>query len=350
MKKYRIVKADIEKNRDDLLPVLKRNLKDISEERYVWNYTASPHGQAHCWLASEEDSGRCVGSGSLFPRRIYVLGKAVYGAIAGDFAVDREHRAYGPALGLQRTIQSAHKDNGLEFIYGVPNKLSEPIFLRIGYSELGKYNRYIKILKAEYKLRHYLPPAPVARIFSGIIDLGLKGFSRESRYRRPRNVSIEMPVFFDERFDLLWKKALSQFKIAGERNSEALSWRYKESPHHDYSIFAFIDHEQYIHGYIVYYTENNACYIADVLFVDAESIGDSLFAEFILYMRREGIGSISIRYLGGGMLTRQLKNFGFFLVKEEDSSMLVYSDKTSPLTPYLLQGDNWYFLEGDLDI
>lgn len=350
MKKYRIVKADIEKNKDDLLPVLKRNLKDISGEHYVWNYTASPYGNAHCWLASEESSGRCVGSGTLFPRRMFVEGKSVYGAIAGDFAVDKEHRAYGPALKLQRTIQSAHKDTGLEFIYGVPNKLSEPIFLRTGYSELGKYSRFIKILKAEYKLRQYLPPASVTRMFSGIIDLGLKGFSREIRYRRPRNVSIEMPAFFDERFDLLWKKVFSQFKIVGERNSKVLNWRYKESPHHDYRIFALIDHEQYIDGYIVYYTENSACYIADVLFVDSESIRDSLFAEFILYMRREGIGSISIHYLGGGLLSRQLRNFGFFLVKEEDSSVLVYSDKTSPLTPYLLQGDNWYFLEGDIDI
>jgi len=350
MKKYRIVKADIEKNRDDLLPVLKRNLKDISEERYVWNYTASPHGQAHCWLASEEGSGRCVGSGTLFPRRMFVEGKAVYGAIAGDFAVDREHRAYGPALGLQRTIQSAHKDSGLEFIYGVPNKLSEPIFLRIGYSELGKYNRFVKILKAEYKYRHYLPPEQVTRMFSGIIDVGLKGFSKEGRYRRPRNVSIEMPVFFDERFDLLWKKALSQFRIAGERNSDVLNWRYKDSPHHDNRIFTLIDHEQDIGGYIVYYTENNACYIADVLFIDSESIRNSLFAEFILYMREMGVGSISIRYFGGGLLTRYLRKFGFFLVREEDSSVLVYCDKTSPLTPYLFHRDNWYFLEGDLDI
>lgn len=350
MKKYRIIKADIEKNRDDLLPVLKRNLKDISGERYVWNYTASPHGHAHCWLASEEGSGRYVGSGSLFPRRMYVLGKAVCGAIAGDFAVDKEHRAYGPALRLQRTILSAHKDNGLEFIYGVPNKLSEPVFLRIGYSELGKYSRFVKVLKAEYKHKQYLPPAPVTRIFSGIIDLGLKGVSKESRYRRPRNVSIEMPAFFDERFDLLWKKVLSRVRVVGERNSGFLNWRYKESPHHDYRIFTLVGHKQYIDGYIVYYTENNVCYIADVLFDDAESVRDPLFAEFILHTRREGIGSISIRYLGGGLLAGQLRSFGFFLVKEEDSRVLVYSDKTSPLTPFLLQGDNWYFLEGDLDI
>ncbi|VAX33497.1 hypothetical protein MNBD_NITROSPIRAE03-1739, partial [hydrothermal vent metagenome] len=311
---------------------------------------ASPHGNAHCWLAREESSGRYVGSGSLFPRRMYVFGKAVYGAIAGDFAVDKEHRAYGPALRLQRTIQSAHKDNGLEFIYGVPNKLSEPIFLRIGYSELGKYNRYIKILKAEYKHRHYLPPEPVTRMFSGIIDVGLKGFFKESRYRRATNISIELPEFFDERFDLLWKKVLGQFKIAGDRSSEVLNWRYKESPHHDNRIFTLIDHEQDIDGYIVYYTENNACYIADVLFIDSESIRDSLFAEFILYMREMGIGSISIRYFGGGLLTRYLRKFGFFPVREEDSSILVYSDKASPLSPFLLRGDNWYFLEGDLDI
>ncbi|NOZ26012.1 MAG: GNAT family N-acetyltransferase [Nitrospirae bacterium] len=350
MRRYSIERADLDADKDDVLAVLMRNLKDITEERYVWSYTESPHGAARCWLAVETESDRCVGCSALFPRRIFVNGKPVYGAIAGDFAVDEAHRVYGPALRLQRTVRSVLGENGLEFIYGLPNRLSEQIFLRIGYSRIAPYSRYVKILRAEYKLGRYIPPAMLTRVFSRVIDLGFKGFSREAVYRRPEGFSVEMPDLFDERFDLLWKKVCGQFSIIGERDSRALNWRFGKSPIHDYRVFALVDGGGNIGGYIIYHLEDNVCYVADVLFVDSEPVKDSLFAEFILFMRRLGVGSISIRYLGGELLRRQLRRFGFFLVSEEDGNLLLYCDESSPLNGCLLSPENWYFLDGDTDI
>ena len=58
-----------------------------------------------------------------------VNGEMVYAGIAGDFAVDKKHRAYGPAIKIQRDIQNKIDDFKFEFIYGIPNKLSKPLFL-----------------------------------------------------------------------------------------------------------------------------------------------------------------------------------------------------------------------------
>ena len=88
MSSYSIIKADITNNKSDILSILINNLPSASEERYLWNYERNPYGKAHNWLAKEDISGEYVGSGTLFPRKLYLNGKPVVVAIAGDFVVD----------------------------------------------------------------------------------------------------------------------------------------------------------------------------------------------------------------------------------------------------------------------
>lgn len=353
--KYTIIKTDVKKDKDLILPILRRNLEGINEERYIWNYFKSPYGDSQCWLAREEDSGKYVGCGTLFPRRISIRGKLINAAIAGDFAVDKEHRVYGPALKLQQTIQlninNCSKNSDLEFIYGIPNRLAKPIFSRIGYIELGKYNSFIKILKTEYKWKEYLPPAKLTRIFSKIIDLSLILFSKEKRYKRPSGISIEIPKRFDGRFDVLWARVHDQFNIIGERDSQFLNWRYKESKNNNkYEIFSIVNDKREILGYIVYYIKENICYISDLLSLNLDDFANVLLAEFSLYMRERAVGSISIRYFGDKSLLTLLKRFHFLLHKKGEAKVMAYIDKISPYATILHNDQNWYFLEGDTDL
>jgi hypothetical protein len=109
MNKYTIIEANANENKDDILPILKRNLNIASMQRYDWNYKNCPYGNARCWLAKCENS--YVGSAAIFPRKIIIKGEPMYAGIAGDFAVDKNHRAYGPALKLQKEILSQLKNS-----------------------------------------------------------------------------------------------------------------------------------------------------------------------------------------------------------------------------------------------
>lgn len=350
MKTYTICKVDPTMNQEKVFPILSRNLEDISENGYTWKYISSPYGRAHCWLAKEKDSAKYVGTGALFQRKIHIHGVPLYGAIAGDFAVDKDHRAYGPALKLQREVESHLKNNEIEFIYGLPNKLAKPIFLRIGYVELGNFNRYIKILRTEYKLNKYLFPMSSAKVFSKAIDFSLRIFSKEMRYKTSNDIFVEMPITFDERFDVFWEKAVKTFSIIGERNSQFLDWRYKKSPYKNYEIFTLVNDKREIIAYIVYFIKENMCHIADILFINKGNIIDSLFAEFCNYMRERNIGSISIRFLGCSLLSHTLKNFMFILDKRTTEKVMIYFKNNHPSISGLLNSDIWYFLEGDSDI
>ena len=131
MNKYTIIEADVWKNKEDILQILKRNLKVASTQRYEWNYENCLYGAAQCWLTKNENSNSFVGTAALFPRKIIINRKPVFAGIAGDFAVDKKYRAYGPALKLLKEIQLGLRNTVFKFIYGVPNELSKTLFFYV---------------------------------------------------------------------------------------------------------------------------------------------------------------------------------------------------------------------------
>lgn len=362
MNRYIIIEANVKRNKEDILSILKRNLKVASTQRYDWNYENCPCGAARCWLAKYENSNSFVGSAALFPRKIIINGEPVYAEIAGDFAVDKKHRVYGPAIKLQREIQSRLRNTRFKFIYGVPNELSKTLFLRVGYQEIGEFKLFIKILKTKYIPKEYLSLSLRSKMllrvinfltsfkmFSLVIDIPIKIISKEKRYKKTFSYSVEMPEFFDDRFDAFWKKVSKQFNIIGERTSNFLNWRYKQSSFQEYKIFCILDDKKNIAGYIVYYFKDNMCHIVDMLFLTSENILDSLLAEFALYARANGMGAIVIRYLGNRLLEEKFKEFNFFRIKKIDMHLVIYSPNLS-FESNLLDQKNWHFFTGDGDI
>jgi hypothetical protein len=349
MTRYSIIKADIKQNRNDIVPLLQRNLKIASPQRYAWNYEQCPYGSAHCWLVKDEQSNFFIGSATLFPRKILVKDKPLHAGIAGDFSVDKKFRVFSPALKLQKEIKEKIQETEFKFIYGIPNEQSKTLFLKIGYKKIGRVQYFIKPLKSKDALYQYLHPYLRLPILSKTIDFFIKIFAKENRYKKTWTYSIEMPEFFDDRFDILWKKASKQFTIISERTSTFLNWRYIQSTTQDYKIFCLINEKKEILGYIVYYIENNMCSIMDLLVEHRGKILDSLLAEFLRYIRKKEVGSISTCYLGDRLLERKLREFHFLPVNKVTMDLIIYSPNPSEYT-YLLNKKNWYFFAGDNDI
>jgi len=349
MNKYTILEANAKTDKENIYPVLERNLNLMTPQRYEWNYNSCPYGNARCWIVEHQKSSSIIGSSALFPRKMLNNGESFYAAIAGDFAVDKKYRAYGPALKIIKEIKSKLKDSKFKFIYGVPNELSRTLFLKLGYAEIGDFDRYVKILKTEYKSNKYISKCLRIKLLSGLAEIFIKTFSREKRYKKTHDYSIETPDSFDERFDLFWKKVSKQYNIIGERTSNFLNWRYKQSSMHKYKIFCISENNKDITGYIVHYFEENMCHIVDMLYKKSEKIIESLLAEFALYIRRKGIGSISVYYIGDVLLRDKLKEFNFHIVKKEDKIIIIYCPNLSSES-YLLDKKNWHFFEGDNDI
>ncbi|MBI5586778.1 MAG: GNAT family N-acetyltransferase [Deltaproteobacteria bacterium] len=347
MSKYIIEKADPGRDKKELLPLLQRNLEGISEERFTWNYLKAP---VVCLTARDGSSGELVGTCAIFLRDIYVGGKQCRAGIAGDFAVDKKHRTFGPALMIQKALLASLGAERVDFTYSIPNPLSEPLLVRLGYKEIGKYHRYVKLLKAEYRENRNILPSPLKGIASGLTDFTLKTLSKEFRYRRPESVTVETPVSFDGRFDALSAAAGKKLGIVGARDSKFLHWRYKESSYRDYRVFAVTAEKGSLTGYIVYYIDENVAYIADMLCDrDIKNAVKTLLSEFCIQMRKDSVGSVSIRYLGASSVEAQIKGMNFFEDKRNETRVYVFCPPSQTESGFILNSENWYILEGDND-
>ena len=348
MSKYIIEKADLGRQKEEILALLQRNLDGISEARFVWNYIKAP---VICWVAREGSTGELVGSCAIFLRDITVKGAPAKAGIAGDFAVDRKHRTFGPAITLQKSLLASLDDEGVDVAYSIPNELSGPLLVRLGYKEIGKYHRYVKLLKAEYRENRNILPSPLKGIASGIADLTLKAISKEFRYRRRGPVAVDTPELFDGRFDALSRAAGKKSGIIGARGASFLNWRYNESDYRDYRAFAVTGEAGALSGYIVYYIDENVAYVADMLCDPAQSDAlTTLFSEFCIRMRKDSVGSVSIRFLGSHSTEAKLKGMNFFEDKRNETRVYVYCPPSQAGKGFFLDSENWYILEGDNDI
>ncbi|MFQ5736280.1 MAG: GNAT family N-acetyltransferase [Thermodesulfobacteriota bacterium] len=348
MSKYIIEKADLVRQKGEILALLQRNLEGISDARFDWNYLKAP---AICWVARLGSTGEIVGSCAIFLRDITVNGTPAKAGIAGDFAVDKKHRTFGPAIAMQKSLLASLGDEGVDIVYSIPNESSGPLLARLGYREIGKYHRYVKLLKAEYRENRNILPSAFKGIASGIADLTLKTISKEFRYRRPGAVAVETPESFDARFDELSAAAGERPGIVGARGSSFLNWRYNESDYRDYRVFAVTGEAGALLGYIVYYKDENVAYVADMLCdPDRSDAVKVLFSEFCIRMRGDSVGSVSIRFLGPSSIEAKLKGVNFFEDKRNETRVYVYCPPSQARGALFLDSENWYILEGDNDI
>jgi predicted N-acetyltransferase YhbS len=344
--KYSVTRTDLEKDGNDIVLLWKRNFPDLPKGRYDWIYQKNPHGKALSWVAREAESGSLVGTASLFPRKMNLNGRTVTVGIAGDFAVNQEHRGSNVAIKLQRAVTTGMAENDLGLIYGISNSKSEPVQRRVGYVLLGRMDRWAKPLKTT----KYFKTAPLRQWVSKPLDSIMRNLSKEARCRRAEGYVIQELDSFDQRFDRLWERASGQFDIIGERSRDYLNWRYRRSPHRSYHVFSLIrEDNQEPCGYVVYYLQDKVSYIADLLFLDFGSGLDDLLSSFILHLREQSVESLSILLFGCPPLAKKLKSFDF-VPRDKESRVLVYLDSNSPQTEFALNPDNWFLLEGDRDI
>ncbi|MBI5180231.1 MAG: GNAT family N-acetyltransferase [Nitrospirae bacterium] len=340
----------MKKNKEDIVALWKRNFQDVPEERYPWIYEDNPAGSALCFLIQNSKQDTIVGATALFPRRLFINGRPFMAGIAGDFLIDKSHRSLGPALLLQKAAISNCNGKGFNIFYGFPNSQSEAVLQRVGYKIIGDVFRLTKPLRSNYYLKKHIKSRLIAKALSKPADIAMRLVSSENYYKRADRNTIELLSSFDKRFDTLWEKAITKFPIIMERSSSYLSWRYSQSPHNNYNIFALIQEDsREVIGFIIFHVVENRVYIDDVLALDTEAILDALLSEFLIFQREKGMDSVLAGYMGTYNFIKKLLSYGFS-IKDKESKVLAYIPSDSPYLSLLLNRENWHLMPGDNDI
>ncbi len=319
------------------------------EGKLDWFYLNNPQGKAKCWVITNEENGQIIGTVVVFPRYFYYSGKEILTGITGDFGVSKNYRILGPALKLQKnTLELCSKD-GYQFLYGFPNTKSEPVQRRAGYTVIGASRRLVKVLDSKEYIQRKTGSALLAALIAPIVNLGLRITGRENRIGVPAKYVVQTELKFDAAFDSLWTKGREQFKLIGKRDSVFLNWRFGDCPFREYKLFAIREKEtDQPAGYVVYYTEGQTAFIADMFARDMATSMDILLAGFLKYLRKSRLQSVSVLYFGRTDILTKLKQFGFS-EREDRRNVVAYAGEANPHKDDFLKEENWYFFEADND-
>ncbi len=358
--RYTLVRGDPQLHKADVLDLLTRNLipsGELARARYRKYYESNPAGPPLLFLARDTQSHRFVGTSAIFPVRIRVADEVVLGGVSGDFAVDAEHRGFGPAVALQQGLLDGLEERGLSYVYGVPNRFAEVITQRVGYLDLGRLTRFVKIFQMGVVFERYMRRRSFARLASGIssftADPILSFLSRERLRRQSVSFSVERTEVFDDGFTAVWEAAQHQHHVTTERDAISLNWKYERASAGTttarYPIFALFARNEAA-GYIVYTTRGNVREVLDIAFLPSRTVVDALLSEFVLDARREAAGAIDVRYFGPrDILAQRLRAFGFLPRKHTDG-LRVFVRADAPVREDLLAPENWCLFAGAQDI
>lgn len=332
-----------------------RKIGNFLDSRLEWLYERNPAGPPTTILGMHDESGGVIGCGSIIPRQMRIGGQLVSAGMLADFAVSPSHRTAGPALTIQRGIVERSADAGFTFLFGYPNKSSEPILRRVGYQCVGETEAWSKPLRTRERIQERIRFAPAAAMAAPVVDTALAGADliRVARKRSGPRASLEVLDRPDGRFDDLWSRSLDSLTVQGDRSASYLAWRYAQSPGKDYRFLCLVDRSsRALLGYAaVTVSDNKVAVVGDLVCLDYDATLASLISHTALQLRREGMEILRVDYIGPKSFGDKLRSLGFFR-RPQGRAVLAYfgSDCSPTLRQQVLDLDGWLMLDAELDI
>jgi hypothetical protein len=345
---YEVSRADLDRDRDAILALWARNLSSSDDSgriaRFAWQYKNNVAGQGRCWLLLHRPSGQIVGTAGLALRDISCERSSLKAGLAIDFAVDEPHRFLQPALMLQRSVFES-LSNGVDFIYGLPNKKALPIFKRLGYNGPSPLLRMVKVLKTSAYLDRF--PAPLRGIMGLGGDLLHRARSAET-WMPGRGRSVVPLSGAGAEVDDLWQRVAGRYPMICRRTSAFVRWRYEQFPMVRYTLLGlYRENKTRLDGYAVVHVEENAQARVTDFVADGEKATEGLLVGLIRWARASDAASVAFEFGGDPRLETRLKYFGF--VSRSSTAMLMSYFADTALqqrSAELLQ--KWRFSAGDM--
>jgi hypothetical protein len=309
---------------DVLLPIWKDSLPDLDERRVSWGYEQTPQGRARLWYLNDTASRQPFGACVVLPRNFYHDGRKLRGGITADFAIKKEFRSLGPALGLQKAI-AALQD--FDTLIAFPNRNAVGVQLRAGFEDLGFLTVFRKIFRSRDLLKRRYNPV-LSSVAAPIVDAAIKLKSvKLSRSALGNYTAVDA---LGEGFAELWDRVKSRFGFIGDRNTDYLRWRFLDHPYKSYAFFGLKETtSSKLIGYLAYYIKDNIAYIDDLLFDDPQAHLGALIEAFSAHCRESRLDAMSLIMLQSEKYASLLKGLDFLPEKTQQKVLLLYRDQGS---------------------
>nr|HEX4312341.1 hypothetical protein [Kofleriaceae bacterium] len=320
----------------------------LADAKLQWAYLDSPSGRGEAVLLRDA-AGQPIGCAGVLLRELSVDGTPVRAALLADFAVDRAHRVGFPAIVMQRTVKR-HVEQHYDLSYGFPNQHAVAVHLRTGYHQLGKMQRYVRVLRHGPYLERKTGMPVAAAIAGAAIDTGRYAILRAKAIVPSRGLALDWLAEPTPRFDRLWELGRKSVRIACRRDAAFLRWRFARKFDEQARFAVAVERASGdVRAYAVVAGETGQlAELRDLFGVDLESTS-ALLSLLVPALYDRGHTAISVRFLGDPRVPSLLGEYDF-QPRGGERVVIVSPGPKAPVDAATLRATaNWYITDLDED-
>ncbi len=332
--------------------------KPIEVESLRWRYDQNPHGQALTALSRPEHLADHDGvSGyACSPRRALSYGdESTLATIGetGDVMTHPQWRKRGLFSELDRRVMDEAARQGWKLVFGLPNRRSAHIFLKLGWDAIGTIRPWTHLLRSDADARR-------VRFSEGRTASWLVPWQRRTSHRALRRLESQGQAFDVRRLDAfppevenLSRTVECDFAFMVRRDARYLDWRFLRAPSRLFRALGVFAPGGAFAGYVVVQLPRRGepiGFLVDLLACEPDARAAAL-AGGLRELERAGAAAVQATAIDETWWAQQLRGSGFHPPKPANHLIVILyrHDDQHPLTRAARQVEGWYLTDGDRD-
>jgi GNAT superfamily N-acetyltransferase len=334
--------------------------KTLDARALTWRYDANPHGASVSFVQRPPD-GRAISGYACSPRWVVSRGDRAHAkpvGETGDVMTHPDWRNRGLFSALDRAAMAATEKRGWAHVFGLPNRKSAHIFLKLGWSQVGTIRTWTFVLandafarefrSREGRIAGWTTPLAAWRAARGLARL---------HDRRPSFSHTGGGVRVLERFpdavDALSAVVEARYAWMVRRDAAYLNWRFCAAPSGVFEVLGAFDGDGRFHGYAVIQKpkpNEPIGYLVDAL------AAEPLWLSAVLHAALERLSELNASIvrasaIDGSWWSKQLARAGFVRPKSDNHLIVIaYTHVAhSAQAQAARDASTWYFTDGDRD-
>ena len=328
--------------------------KTLDAEALRWRYDLSPHGQSVSVVA-RPPGGEGISGYACSPRQAVVFGEpSSVGTIGqtGDVMTHPDWRKRGIFSSLDRACMEETARRGWQVIFGLPNRRSAHIFLKLGWDRVGTIRPWT----------HYFGAGGAARAIRGregrLLAARLPLEALRCRWRRDAlaragaRFELRPLARFPDEVEELSHAVEVRFELMVRRTADYLNWRFVDTTARLHQSFGVYEGGR-LAGYVVVQLPREGervGYVVDALAPGEDALRAALGGG-LRVLADGGAVAVQATAIDGSFWARALSDAGFLPPKRENHLIVIrfVHDRDHPLARATADASRWYLTDGDRD-
>lgn len=347
-----VERCDARRHRNEIVPLFQKEGNARFADRFDWYYRSEGQETPISWILRNEE-GKICGLCSVTLRELRYGEKAVKAGVSGNLIIDRTSGLYLGAFSLVRAMMSLVEDGEIDILVGSPNRLSQPVFQRMGFHLIDVWGSHAMIYRSR-SLLHLRFGFP-GTLVSPMVDLAAAArrvLSHHSlaNYRAFRLVRIHEHELQNLRLDR-WKIPPDQLVVGA--TADYLRWRYLRDPVTPCFLLAVLTQSGECCAYLACRRVPDRILLADCA-VNADKISSTTAIACLCAELEARHGGIWVSTLSSSLLSNQLCSCGFVGIRSRALSssgpLIGYWLPKHPLAEAFARPTAWNLFPGFNDV